>query len=141
MKFGVIIHLLRLLLRVLINYKQFKLTIMISPKGLKQFKNSASKLYAVMIGINDLYNTNELTLVRVLVQNASFDGDNCVGYKHEEAVVEVKRIIRLLEQMHDAHNSHFIGYALDYLKDDFTGIEMCEYEEHTNDCESFFNTK
>ena len=102
---------------------------MISPKGLKAFKADASKMLTIAIAINDLFNTNELTLVRVLVQNIAFDSSNCVNDKHEETVIEVKRKIALLKLMYELNKYHIIGYIYDELSMNLQGIEMSEEDD------------
>ena len=70
--------------------------------------------------------TTQLTTIKVLVYNASFDGTNCSNYSHNNAVEELYTIQETLRVIANYEKSHISSYIYNQLNFIIDGNVMCE---------------
>ena len=81
---------------------------------LKEFKSSLRTFAVMYQDISAAFQLTSVSLVAILLLNASHDATACVNYKgHDEAVAEVKTIRRALKSMADYETGNtIISYAV-----------------------------
>lgn len=91
-----------------------------SPKTLKDLKESLKKLYIVYevlalqwngvleFGCNATY--PEVVIVSVLLQNMQFDGSDCYGYEHEKDVKDLYNAFETLRALNEYHGRNFMTH-------------------------------
>lgn len=117
-------------------------------KTLKEFKKRAGEFYKLYESLIALWNGDlkhgdsaiypVTVLVGVILHNIAFDASDCSGYSHEQAVKQVRKNIKTLENINEYENkmymTHYPWTEMDTL---FSGLEMSEdYEsdESIPDC-------
>ncbi len=91
-----------------------------SPKMLKSIKDGIRKFYILYEVLVERWNDNaphgngatypEVVIVSVILQNMQFDGTNCHGYSHEEAVKGIEDGLKHLEAINEYHNKCYMTH-------------------------------
>ena len=105
---------------------------------LSTIKKEISKFLVVIESIADYWKLfPHYTLISVLIQNAAHDSSNCVGYNHDDEVNKLRKILSILRELKEYHNSYFEEYVFNEIDIIIMGHEMseAEYTDASNDNE------
>ena len=101
------------------------------PKILKKIKDEIRLFYSVFEALIEYMNKDSenpiYTACLVLIQNAQFNGIECVNYSHEKAEENIHKIVDVLYKMSEYHSQNWIvKYAYEELRDIVQMNIMCE---------------
>lgn len=83
------------------------------PETKNEIQQELAKLHKTVQAILDVWNDADKQMIAVLLQNAAFNTDDCVGSTLESQVEKINKVGKALFALREFEDYHFVNWVCD----------------------------